>query len=113
MRAGDTRRIHIREELGRAHLRYDALLQQPKVDDFVLATGQLHSVAQLVAEAFGCVKLNWQDYVRYDAGLISSVEPVAPCGNPAKAKKELGWENTVSFKDMIALLVDSEMRKIA
>jgi GDPmannose 4,6-dehydratase len=89
------------------------MLQQPKVDDFVLATGKLHSVAQLVAHAFECVGLKWQDYVRYDEGLISSVEPVAPCGNPAKAKAELRWENTVSFKDMIALLVDSEMKKIA
>jgi GDPmannose 4,6-dehydratase len=88
------------------------MLQQPNVDDFILATGKLHSVTDLVEHAFGCVDLNWNDYVRYDASLISSVEPVAPCGNPAKAKATLGWENTVSFKDMVALLVDSELKKL-
>jgi len=60
------------------------VLQQQKVDDFILATGQLHSVAELVDSAFGSLGLKWQDYVRYDANLISSVEPVAPCGNPSK-----------------------------
>jgi GDPmannose 4,6-dehydratase len=89
------------------------MLQQTKVDDFVLATGQLHTVAELVAHAFECVGLSWQDYVRYDEGLISSVEPVAPCGNPAKAKAVFGWQNTVSFKDMVALLVESEIKKLS
>jgi GDPmannose 4,6-dehydratase len=89
------------------------MLQQPKVDDFVLATGKLHSVEDLVAGAFECVGLNWRDHVRYDAGLLSSVEPVAPCGNPAKAKLQLGWENTVGFKQMIQLLVESEQAKLS
>jgi GDPmannose 4,6-dehydratase len=89
-----------------------SMLQQDKVDDFVLATGQLHRVADLVACAFEHVELNWQDFVRYDAGLVSSVEPVAPCGNPAKANRVLGWQNSVPFKQMVALLVDSELKKL-
>ena len=89
------------------------VLQQQSVDDFVLATGQLNSVADLVAHAFEHVGLKWQDYVRYDAGLISSVEPVAPCGNPGKAGRVLGWKNTVPFKEMVALLVESELKKLA
>jgi GDPmannose 4,6-dehydratase len=89
-----------------------SMLQQDKVDDFVLATGQLHRVADLVACAFEHVELNWQDFVRYDAGLVSSVEPVAPCGNPAKANRVLGWQNSVPFKEMVALLVDSELKKL-
>lgn len=88
------------------------MLQQQNVDDFVLATGRLHSVEQLVACAFEHVGLKWQDYVRHDAGLITSVEPVGPCGNPAKAQRILGWKNTVSFKDMVALLVESELKKL-
>jgi GDPmannose 4,6-dehydratase len=89
------------------------MLQQPKVDDFVLATGQLHSVEELVTCAFDHVGLKWGDYVRHDANLVMTVEPVAPCGNPAKARSILGWSNTVSFKDMVALLVESELKKLA
>jgi GDPmannose 4,6-dehydratase len=88
------------------------ILQQPNVDDFVLATGQLHSVEQLVACAFDCVDLAWRDYVRQDAALLTTVEPVAPCGNPSKAKRILGWENTIPFKNMVAMLVESELAKV-
>ncbi len=89
------------------------MLQQKSVDDFVLATGELHSVELLVAEAFACVGLNWRDHVRQDATLLTTVEPVAPCGNPSKAKRLLGWQNTVAFKDMVARLVDSELQKLS
>jgi GDPmannose 4,6-dehydratase len=88
------------------------ILQEPKVDDFVLATGELHSVAEMVAAAFDCVGLNWRDYVQHDAALVTTVEPVAPCGNPGKARRILGWENTVPFKDMVARLVESELQKV-
>jgi GDPmannose 4,6-dehydratase len=88
------------------------MLQQTDVDDFVLATGKLHSVEHLVASAFKCVGLSWRDYVRYDAGLISSVEPVAPCGNPSKARDLLGWQNSVNFEEMVELLVASELKKL-
>jgi GDPmannose 4,6-dehydratase len=88
------------------------MLQQGKVDDFILATGKLHSVEELVAAAFTCVGLNWRDYVRQDEALLTAVEPVAPCGNPAKAKRVLGWHNTVPFEDMIARLVEFELRKL-
>lgn len=89
------------------------MLQQKTVDDFVLATGQLKSVKDLTAGAFACVGLNWEDYVRYDAGLVTAVEPVAPCGNPAKAKQNLGWENSIGFDEMISRLVESELKKLA
>ena len=85
------------------------ILQQKHVDDFVLATGELHSVEELVTRAFECVGLNWRDYVRFDAQLVTTVEPVAPCGNPAKARLQLGWENTVPFDEMVERLVRSEM----
>ena len=88
------------------------MLQQQNVDDFVLATGKLHSVEQLVACAFDHIGLKWRDYVKHDADLVMTVEPAAPCGNPAKAQRVLGWRNTVSFKDMVALLVESELKKL-
>ena len=89
------------------------MLQQKNVDDFVLATGELHSVEELVACAFECLGLNWRDYVRQDTALLTAVEPVAPCGNPAKARRVLGWQNTVPFKEMVARLVEFELKKLA
>lgn len=89
------------------------MLQQSKVDDFILATGELHSVEELVSSAFACAGLNWRDHVKQDSSLFSSVEPVAPCGNPGKAQHILGWRNTIPFKDMIAQLVESELTKLA
>ncbi len=88
------------------------MLQTDPVDDYVLASGVLHSVEQLVEAAFACVGLNWRDHVRHDTNLVMSVEPVAPCGNPAKAQRILGWENTVPFAEMVARLVNSELRKL-
>jgi len=89
------------------------MLQQKNVDDFVLATGELHTVEELVNEAFKCVELNSHDYVRHDTALLTNVEPVAPCGNPAKARHVLGWHNTVPFKEMVARLVEFELNKLA
>ena len=85
------------------------MLQQEKVDDFILATGKLHSVEQLVARAFTVVGLNWRDHVELDAGLKTAVEPARLCGNPAKAKRVLGWENTVPFDAMVERLVISQI----
>lgn len=87
------------------------MLQSQPVDDFVLATGKLHSVRQLVAFAFDYVGLNYEDYVRHDAALVTSVEPIAACGNPAKAKRLLGWENATPFDEIMARLVDFELKR--
>lgn len=87
------------------------MLQADPVDDFVLATGELHSVEELVSAAFSVADLNWRDYVKYDANLVMTVEPMAPCGNPAKAKRLLGWHNTVNFQEMIRRMVESELSK--
>jgi len=89
------------------------MLQQQKVDDFVLATGILHSVQDLVECAFNTVNLNWRDYVVQDTNLFTSVEPIAPCGNPTKANRVLGWHNNIVFKDMVQKIVESELDKIS
>jgi GDPmannose 4,6-dehydratase len=88
------------------------MLQQPKVDDFVLATGELHSVEQLVSAAFSGASLHWRDHVKHDSNLLTAVEPVAPCGNPGKAQQILGWRNSVPFEQMVARLVESELNKL-
>jgi GDPmannose 4,6-dehydratase len=85
------------------------MLQQPKVDEFVLATGKLHSVEQFVARAFSVIGLNWRDYVEHDAGLVTAVEPARLLGNPEKAKRILGWENSVPFDTMVERLVVSQL----
>jgi len=89
------------------------MLQQPTVDDYVLATGQLHSVKDLVEVAFAHVGLNWRDYVQHDAALLTTVEPIASCGNPSKARAALGWENTVPFAEIVTRLVQSELAKLS
>ena len=88
------------------------MLQTDPVDDFILATGMLHSVEDLLTHAFEVVGLNWRDHVQYDRNLVNTIEPVAPCGNPAKARRLLGWENTLAFKEIMARLVESELQKL-
>ena len=88
------------------------ILQGNPVDDYVLATGKLHSVQNLVESAFNAVSLNWKDHVRFNADLVTTVEPMAPCGNAGKIKRVLGWENTVPFEEMISRLVQSELAKL-
>jgi GDPmannose 4,6-dehydratase len=89
------------------------MLQQKTVDDFVLATGELHSVEDFATRAFDSVGLNWRDYVRQDSALFTTVEPLAPCGNPSKAKRLLGWSNSVTFDDMVVRLTEFELKKLA
>ena len=89
------------------------MLQTDATDDYVLATGQLHSVRDLVDSAFSSVGLKWEDWVKYDPGLVTSVEPIAPCGNPSKAKRLLGWENTVPFQEIVRRLVEHEIDKLS
>jgi GDPmannose 4,6-dehydratase len=88
------------------------MLQQPKVDDFVLATGELHSVEELVSAAFSGAGLSWRNHIKQDSNLLTAVEPVAPCGNPGKAQQILGWRNSVPFEQMVARLVESELNKL-
>jgi len=88
------------------------MLQADVVDDFILATGKLHSVEELVQNAFQSVGLQWRDYVKFDPDLVTTVEPIAPCGNPSKAQRLLGWQNTVGFEEMMERLVAAESDKL-
>ncbi len=81
-------------------------------EDFVLATGQLHSVEELVEIAFQSVGLDWRDYVHCDPALLSPDEPVAPCGDAGKARRLLEWSPTMSFESMVGRLVKAELDKL-
>jgi GDPmannose 4,6-dehydratase len=88
------------------------MLQLEAVDDFVFATGKLHSVRDLVKKAFETVDLNWEDYVDHDPSLVTAVEPASLCGNPAKAQRILDWKPKVNFEQLVEKMVASELEKL-
>lgn len=88
------------------------MLQSTPVDDFILATGELHTVEEFVTTAFKAADLQWRDFVKFNPSLVMTVEPLSPCGNPGKAKRILGWKNTVSFENLVGRLVESELNKL-
>ncbi len=89
------------------------MLQQPSPEDFVIATGQTHSVQYLAETAFSHVGLNWQDYVKVDKAFLRPAEVDLLVGDPSKAKRMLGWTPSVSFEEMIHLMVDSDIERLA
>ena len=87
------------------------ILQQEKADDYIIATGESHSIEDFVKGTFGHLGLNWQDHVISDPSLFRPTDIDHSCGNPAKARKNLGWEAKHRFTEIIALLVDAELRR--
>lgn len=88
------------------------MLQQDNPEDFVIATGETHSVKEFVEIAFGHVGLNWQDYVVIDPKFVRPAEVDLLLGDPAKAMKELAWELEVPFEKLVTMMVESDMKKI-
>ena len=84
------------------------MLQQDKPADYVLATGELHTVQEVIELAFETVGLDWKKYLKQDPRFMRPVEPSQLVGNPAKAKRELGWQPTVTFRELIV-----EMTRVA
>ena len=85
------------------------MLQQDKPDDYVLATGETHSVREFLEAVFGYLNLNWQDYVEIDSRLFRPTEVDLLQGDASKAKRILGWEPKVKFNDLARLMVDAEL----
>ena len=85
------------------------MLQQDTPDDYVVATGQTQTVRELLEVAFDYVGLDYNDYVSIDPRYYRPSEVDFLLGDPAKAKKQLGWEPRVSFKELIHMMVDSDM----
>ena len=85
------------------------MLQQDKADDFVVASGETHSVRKFLEIAFAHVGLNYEDYVVIDPEFIRPAEVELLLGNPAKAKQKLGWQPKVSFEQLVTMMVDADM----
>ena len=86
------------------------MLQQPEPDDYVIATGETHSMAEIVEVAFAHVGIaNWREYVRIDPSLLRPAEVDLLVGNPAKAQQRLHWSPSVDFRSLIGLMVDAEL----
>lgn len=88
------------------------MLQQDQPDDYVVATGETHTVQELVEIAFGHVGLNWQDYVVIDPRFVRPAEVDLLLGDSSKAKQKLSWEPEVSFKQLIEMMVESDIKKV-
>ena len=85
------------------------MLQQDAADDYVVATGETHSVREFLQIAFSHVGLNYEDYVVIDPEFIRPAEVELLLGNPAKAKAQLGWKPAVSFNQLVTMMVDADM----
>lgn len=89
------------------------MLQQDKPDDFVIATGEVHTVEDLCREAFAEVGLDYRDYIVTDPSFIPPVETGPLCGDCSKATKVLGWKPKTTFKELVKIMVHSDLAKFA
>ncbi len=88
------------------------MLQQDEPDDYVVATGETYSVKQFLELAFGYVNLNWQDYVEFDERYLRPAEVDLLIGDPTKAKQKLGWEPSVTLEELVALMVEADLKSL-
>ena len=89
------------------------MLQQDQPEDYVLATGQSHTVKDFLKVAFNRVGLNWADHVRLDDRYIRPADCCQLLGNPEKAASNLGWKPSIQFEDLVNLMVDSDRALVA
>lgn len=89
------------------------MLQQDKADDFVVATGEVHTVEEFAKEAFDVAELNYKDYVITDPHFVPPLQTGPLCGDAAKAKKVLGWEPKTKFKDLVKIMVHADLAKFS
>ena len=89
------------------------MLQQPEPDDYVIATGETHSVRELVQVAFECVGLDWEKYTVVDPRFVRPAEVDLLIGDPAKAKANLGWEPAVSFRQLVEMMVEHDVKRLS
>jgi GDPmannose 4,6-dehydratase len=88
------------------------MLQQETPDDYVVATGQTHSVQRLIEVAFNCVGLDWQQYTVQDEKFMRPAEVDLLIGDPSKAKAELGWSPKVSFEQLVEMMVEEDLKRL-
>jgi GDPmannose 4,6-dehydratase len=88
------------------------MLQQAQPDDFVVGTGELHTLRQLCQVAYGHVGLNWQDHVVSDPALVRPLETGQTLADASKAHRILGWEQTINFEQMVCKMVDAQIVRL-
>jgi GDPmannose 4,6-dehydratase len=89
------------------------MLQQDKPDDYVIATGISHSVRELVQIAFAHAGLDWEKHVRVDPALLRPAEVDHLLGDASKARAQLGWEPRVAFRQLVEMMVDADIERVA
>lgn len=89
------------------------MLQHAEPDDFVIATGEMHTVRELVEVAFACVDLEWQKYVEIDPKLLRPAEVELLCGDASKARRALRWTPDVHFRQLVEMMVEADLKRIA
>ncbi len=86
------------------------MLQQPKPEDFVIATGQMHTVREFVETAFGLAGMQWEDHVEIDPRYFRPTEVDELCGDARKAEQSFGWRPRTTFHDLVRLMLDADLR---
>ncbi len=87
------------------------MLQQPAPDDYVIATGETHSVEDFVAAAFGFVGLDWHDHVEIDPRYFRPTEVDELCGDASLARRDLGWTARTSFQELVRIMLEADLRE--
>jgi GDPmannose 4,6-dehydratase len=85
------------------------MLQQAEADDYVVATGEAHSVRELLEETFGYLDLDWQRYVETDARYLRPAEVNSVVGDASKARRVLGWKPRTTFRELVRMMVDADL----
>jgi GDPmannose 4,6-dehydratase len=88
------------------------MLQQPKADDYVVATGETHSVRDFCEAAFSHVGLNYQDHVKVDNQFFRPAEVDLLIGDASHARKTLRWSNRIGFRDLVSEMVEADLKLI-
>jgi GDPmannose 4,6-dehydratase len=88
------------------------MLQQDKPDDYVIGTGEAHTVREFVELAFACADLDWREYVEVDPRYFRPAEVDYLLADASKARKALGWEPTVTFNQLVRLMVEADMLEL-
>ncbi len=88
------------------------MLQQPTADDYVVATGESHTVRDLVEVAFGCVGLDWRQHVREDPALLRPAEVELLVGDASKARRILGWAPRVAFRELVEMMARADLERL-
>lgn len=88
------------------------MMQQSESDDYIIATGETHSVREFLEEAFGKTGLKWQDHVEIDKSLLRPTETEALIGDATKAREKLGWEPKVRFKELVRILLEHDCKSL-